>query len=224
MSRSGRSIGPTGARVSDDGMLCVRWAGPSRRRYRTFCLSPRPTGGFERRDDRHTWRLAVPELQAPGGVPIDAIMLVGGQGTRLRPLTSTTPKPMLPAAGVPFTAHQLARPRPRASTTWCSRPRTRPRSSRTTSATGRRSASTWSTSPRPSRWAPAAASATLPPACAAARTTRSSIFNGDVLSGARLCATLSRCTRSASAAVTLYLTRVTTRARSAWCRPTTPAG
>jgi mannose-1-phosphate guanylyltransferase len=42
------------------------------------------------------------------GRPIDAILLVGGQGTRLRPLTSTTPKPMLPAAGVPFIHHQLA--------------------------------------------------------------------------------------------------------------------
>jgi mannose-1-phosphate guanylyltransferase len=40
---------------------------------------------------------------------VDAILLVGGQGTRLRPLTASTPKPMLPAAGVPFTAHQLAR-------------------------------------------------------------------------------------------------------------------
>lgn len=40
---------------------------------------------------------------------MDAILLVGGQGTRLRPLTITTPKPMLPTAGVPFTAHQLAR-------------------------------------------------------------------------------------------------------------------
>ncbi|PYC68723.1 GDP-mannose pyrophosphorylase [Streptomyces tateyamensis] len=38
-----------------------------------------------------------------------AIMLVGGQGTRLRPLTTHTPKPMLPVAGVPFIAHQLAR-------------------------------------------------------------------------------------------------------------------
>ncbi len=42
---------------------------------------------------------------------MDAILLVGGQGTRLRPLTISVPKPMLPAAGVPFTAHQLARAR-----------------------------------------------------------------------------------------------------------------
>ncbi len=38
-------------------------------------------------------------------------MLVGGKGTRLRPLTISAPKPMLPTAGVPFTAHQLARAR-----------------------------------------------------------------------------------------------------------------
>ena len=33
----------------------------------------------------------------------EAILLVGGQGTRLRPLTLGTPKPMLPVAGVPVT-------------------------------------------------------------------------------------------------------------------------
>jgi mannose-1-phosphate guanylyltransferase len=36
---------------------------------------------------------------------------VGGKGTRLRPLTLTAPKPMLPTAGVPFVTHQLARAR-----------------------------------------------------------------------------------------------------------------
>ncbi|MFC5722688.1 sugar phosphate nucleotidyltransferase [Streptomyces gamaensis] len=41
----------------------------------------------------------------------EAVLLVGGKGTRLRPLTLTTPKPMVPAAGVPFLAHQLARAR-----------------------------------------------------------------------------------------------------------------
>ncbi len=41
----------------------------------------------------------------------EAILLVGGKGTRLRPLTVHTPKPMVRAAGVPFLTHQLARAR-----------------------------------------------------------------------------------------------------------------
>ena len=41
----------------------------------------------------------------------EAILLVGGQGTRLRPLTLSTPKPMLPVAGVPVTVHQIERAR-----------------------------------------------------------------------------------------------------------------
>ncbi|AZA12904.1 sugar phosphate nucleotidyltransferase [Corynebacterium choanae] len=40
---------------------------------------------------------------------IDAVILVGGKGTRLRPLTCHTPKPMLPVGGVPFLTHLLAR-------------------------------------------------------------------------------------------------------------------
>ena len=40
---------------------------------------------------------------------MDAVILVGGRGTRLRPLTVSTPKPMLPTAGFPFLAHLLAR-------------------------------------------------------------------------------------------------------------------
>jgi mannose-1-phosphate guanylyltransferase len=40
---------------------------------------------------------------------LEAIMLVGGKGTRLRPLTLSEPKPLLPTAGVPFLTHQLAR-------------------------------------------------------------------------------------------------------------------
>lgn len=35
------------------------------------------------------------------------ILLVGGYGTRLAPLTSKTPKPMLPIANLPVTEHQL---------------------------------------------------------------------------------------------------------------------
>jgi mannose-1-phosphate guanylyltransferase len=39
----------------------------------------------------------------------EAVILVGGQGSRLRPLTARTPKPMLPVAGVPLLTHQLLR-------------------------------------------------------------------------------------------------------------------
>lgn len=38
----------------------------------------------------------------------EGILLVGGYGTRLRPLTNIRPKPMLPLATLPATEHQLA--------------------------------------------------------------------------------------------------------------------
>ena len=40
---------------------------------------------------------------------MQAIVLVGGEGTRLRPLTYRTPKPMVPIMNVPFLARTLAR-------------------------------------------------------------------------------------------------------------------
>jgi len=40
---------------------------------------------------------------------VDAVVLVGGLGTRLRPLTLSAPKPMLPTAGLPFLTHLLSR-------------------------------------------------------------------------------------------------------------------
>jgi mannose-1-phosphate guanylyltransferase len=40
-----------------------------------------------------------------------AILLVGGKGTRLMPLTSKTPKPMLKIAGAPVTEHQIVKAR-----------------------------------------------------------------------------------------------------------------
>jgi mannose-1-phosphate guanylyltransferase len=40
---------------------------------------------------------------------LQAIVLVGGEGTRLRPLTYGTPKPMVPIAGIPFLARTMRR-------------------------------------------------------------------------------------------------------------------
>ena len=40
---------------------------------------------------------------------VDAVVLVGGMGTRLRPLTRSAPKPMLPTAGLLFLSHLLSR-------------------------------------------------------------------------------------------------------------------
>ena len=39
----------------------------------------------------------------------DAVILVGGLGTRLKPLTLSAPKPMLPTAGVPLLTHLITR-------------------------------------------------------------------------------------------------------------------
>ncbi|MFT3663083.1 MAG: NDP-sugar synthase [Gordonia sp. (in: high G+C Gram-positive bacteria)] len=40
---------------------------------------------------------------------VQALILVGGKGTRLRPLTLSAPKPMLPTAGQPFLTHLISR-------------------------------------------------------------------------------------------------------------------
>src|SRR3712207_3533368 len=47
-----------------------------------------------------------PAASLPG---VEAVVLVGGLGTRLRPLTLSVPKPMLPTAGVPLLTHLLGR-------------------------------------------------------------------------------------------------------------------
>ncbi|TCP49245.1 nucleotidyltransferase [Tamaricihabitans halophyticus] len=50
-----------------------------------------------------------PAAVDPIATELDAVVLVGGKGTRLRPLTLSAPKPMLPTAGVPFLTHLFSR-------------------------------------------------------------------------------------------------------------------
>lgn len=38
---------------------------------------------------------------------VKAVILVGGQGTRLRPLTCNTPKSMVPVLNIPFLEHVI---------------------------------------------------------------------------------------------------------------------
>src|ERR671922_2107798 len=39
--------------------------------------------------------------------PTQAVILAGGRGTRLKPLTDTKPKPMIEIGGKPFLAYQI---------------------------------------------------------------------------------------------------------------------
>ena len=60
--------------------------------------------------DNHTVRESDSvEESDPVIEDVQAVVLVGGQGTRLRPLTLSAPKPMLPTAGLPFLTHLLSR-------------------------------------------------------------------------------------------------------------------
>jgi len=47
-------------------------------------------------------------LKAVASAPVKAVILVGGEGTRLRPLTYYAPKPMVPVVNRPFLEHTVA--------------------------------------------------------------------------------------------------------------------
>ena len=98
-----------------------------------------------------------------------AVIMAGGEGTRLRPLTSNQPKPMLPMANGPMMEHVVNLLRSTASRTSWSRWPSWPTPSAPTSATARSSASAWCTPPsrrrsaRPARFAtPATARRAVP--------------------------------------------------------------
>ena len=107
------ALGAGGARRADAAVLVTDWPefaeidwAEAARRMRTPAAGRRPQlprprgaarGGLHLRGDR----------TALGERLMQALILAGGEGTRLRPLTETVPKTVLPLAGRPFTAYTI---------------------------------------------------------------------------------------------------------------------
>lgn len=53
--------------------------------------------------------VALEDLLPPARIGVPAVIMAGGQGTRLRPLTEHLPKPMLPVGGRPVMEHTIQR-------------------------------------------------------------------------------------------------------------------
>ena len=136
--------------------------------------------------------------------PMQAIVLVGGEGTRLRPLTATVPKPALTLVDRPFLAYMVE---------WLAGHGVEevvlacgflPDVLREALGEGERSGPASATSPSPSRWARPARSASPPTSSATSSSERFLALNGDVLTDLDL-TPCSPPTRSAAARATLGL-------------------
>ena len=57
--------------------------------------------------DREAVRAAGLSYEGIGRLSVQALILAGGEGTRLRPLTSSVPKPVVPLAGRPFISYMI---------------------------------------------------------------------------------------------------------------------
>src|SRR5207237_9507552 len=62
---------------------------------------------LDRPRDRRSGRGDVRQRCGEDGADVKAVVMAGGEGTRLRPLTSNQPKPMVPIVGKPCMEHIL---------------------------------------------------------------------------------------------------------------------
>ena len=84
------------------------WAA-ARRRWPAVCWSTGATSPIVRpcSPPASTTRESAGEPVRPRRARVQALILVGGEGTRLRPLTSTVPKPVVPLVDRPFMAYMV---------------------------------------------------------------------------------------------------------------------